>query len=343
MNVINGIQMIGTQRSGSNLLRVIIDQSPEMASPHPPHILVTFMPLLNLYGSLTDEFNYERLINDVVDYVLVNPVPWDGVTLDKAQIKQQSHTNSIFEINRLIYEAAAHSKNAKYWCCKSMNNVYFAEELEALQSVQKYIYLFRDGRDVAASFKKAIVGDKHIYFLAKQWKEDQQECLKLKSRISADRFFSLNYESLISNPEETVKELCNFLNISYTDNMLQYYTSNTSKITAASGEMWGNLEKPIMKNNTGNFLKSFKENDLEIFELVAGDTLAKLGYPLYSSSLDDKFISPSFIKAYKIENAMLKEQSLLDAKKNDLEKREPQELLVKKIKASFSLDTSFTA
>ena len=44
--------MIGTQRSGSNLLRLMLNQQPAIASPHPPHILERFMPLLPLYGNL---------------------------------------------------------------------------------------------------------------------------------------------------------------------------------------------------------------------------------------------------------------------------------------------------
>jgi len=332
--------MIGTQRSGSNLLRVIMDQSPEIASPHPPHILTIFMPLLNQYYPLINDTNYEQLVSDVVDYVNANPVPWEGVILNKEQIIECSRTNSLFEINRLIYEDAAVSKNASLWCCKSMNNVYFAPGLEEHQSIQKYIYLYRDGRDVAASFKKAIVGEKHIYFLAKQWKKDQEECLKLKEQMPADRFFSLSYEQLISHPEETVMALCNFLNISYTANMLQYYTSNTSKATAASGEMWGNLNKPIMKNNSGNFFTSFEENDLEIFELIAGDTLLKLGYPLYSSANDTSLVSPANIESYQQQNIELKQQSLIKAKPGDLEKRKQQEKIIKQIKSRQKLQLS---
>ena len=332
MNAINGIQMIGTQRSGSNLLRVIMDQSPDIASPHPPHILIIFKPLLSLYKPLADDDNYKQLISDVVDYVDANPVPWDGVKLDKDEIFFRSRANSLFEINRLVYEQAAADKSAKYWCCKSMNNMYFANELEEHHSVNKYIYLYRDGRDVAASFKKAIVGEKHIYFLAKQWKQDQEECFKLRSEIAPERFFELNYEELIGAPEATVKSLCDFLNIAYTADMLHYYTSYTSIAAATSGEMWSNLSKPIMANNTGKFLKSFTPDELEIFEMVAGDTLERLGYPLYTSRNRPELVNDEAIEHYRIENISLKKQAVADANPDDLEKRKPQELIFAAIK-----------
>jgi len=333
----SGIQIIGTQRSGSNLLRVILDQSADIASPHPPHLLTTFYPLLDLYQPLTDDENYARLVNDVVDYVNANPVPWEGVVLQAEEILAASGSNSLLELNRLIYERAASAKQAKYWCCKSMNNVYYASDLEAQEEKLKYIYLYRDGRDVAASFKKAVVGEKHSYHLAKQWSQDQEACIALSKLVPKERFFSLNYEELISDPKGTVEKLCTYLDIPYQDNMLEYYKSSTSKITAASGEMWSNLEKPILNANTGKFLKEFKGDDLEIFELVAGETLTTLGYSLHTKESRPQLLSEELVAGYSLENKSLKQDTLVNARASDLEKRAPQERILKNIKERVSL------
>ncbi len=334
-----GIQIIGTQRSGSNLLRVILDQSNEIASPHPPHILTTFMPLLPLYGTL-DLPAYRQLVSDVVDYVDANPVPWEGIVLNKEEILNASKAYTLPELNRLIYEQAAKTKQARYWCCKSMANVHYADELEAAGLNLKYVYLYRDGRDVAASFKKAVVGEKHSYHLAKQWQHDQQACINLEKKLSSDRFYKLNYETLIAYPEQTVKSLCEFLGIEYVDSMLSFYESKTSKLTAEAGEMWSNLKKPIMKDNTGKYKSAFKDNDLEIFETVAGGVLVELGYDLHSdanpsnhNTYSETLLSEENIKAYTALNAQLKKEVLSQARPSDLENRRPQEEIIKNIKA----------
>lgn len=326
-----GIQIIGTQRSGSNLLRVILDQSAEIASPHPPHILVVFMPLLPLYGEL-DSVSYKTLVNDVIAYVNANPVPWEGVLLDAEEIYQKSTHYDLLEINRLVYEQAAISKGAKYWCCKSMANVHYARQMEDFGLNLKYIYLYRDGRDVACSFKKAIVGEKHIYHLAKQWSEDQAACLRLRASLPTDRFFSLNYETLITEPESEIRKLCLYLDIAYHPEMLKFYDSKTSKLTAAAGEMWSNLEKPIISNNTGKFLKEFKGDDLEIFELVAGDILRELDYELVIQNPDERLIDAEHIANYDKENTALKKEALLTARQSDLDNREGQAKILKEIK-----------
>jgi hypothetical protein len=328
----DGIQIIGTQRSGSNLLRVILDQSDQIASPHPPHILVTFVPLLELYGFLTEE-KYKLLINDVVNYVRANPVPWYGVELDVDWIFENSKTYSLFEINRLVYETAASAKKAKYWCCKSMANVHYATDLEKHSPNLKYIYLYRDGRDVALSFKKAIVGEKHIYHLAKQWFKDQSACIELSKRISKDRFFSLNYEELIANPAEVIQDLCQFLAIDYSENMLDFHNSKESQATASAGEMWENLAKPIIKDNTGKFRKELSGEEINIFECINHQTLTELGYALDRPENKDKLISAEEIEGYNLENGLLKKSILLNARQADLDNRGPQLEILKNIKS----------
>lgn len=330
MSLVSGIQIIGTQRSGSNLLRVILDQSPEIASPHPPHILVTFIPLLRFYEDVSQ--SYETLVSDVVDYVNANPVVWEGIHLNKEDLVGQSKKRDLFELNRLIYEAAALQKKATYWCCKSMANVHFADELEVAIPNLKYIYLYRDGRDVATSFKKAVVGEKHIYHIAKQWQHDQEACIRLSGQIPKDRFITLNYESLLEDPEESIKRVCNFLKINYREDMLGFYNSAESRNTAEAGAMWANLKKPIIKDNVGKFKSYLTETDIEIFETVAGSTLQKLGYALTTPGNATDLLTATYTHIFDLENARLKKKALADADQKDLDNRKAQLEIINKIK-----------
>ena len=59
-----------------------------------------------------------------------------------------------------------------------------------------YIYLHRDGRDVATSFKRAYVGPKHIYKLLKNGIKTKLIQLFLSS-LPDHRFVQISYESLI--------------------------------------------------------------------------------------------------------------------------------------------------
>ena len=73
------ILMVGEQRSGSNLLRLILNSSTDVVAPHPPHILQNLMPLMPDYGNLAEQGTMRRLVDDVCRLVEHNPVAWDGI------------------------------------------------------------------------------------------------------------------------------------------------------------------------------------------------------------------------------------------------------------------------
>lgn len=211
--------------------------------------------------------------------------------------------------------------------------MFYAKGIESTGIKPYYVYLYRDGRDVALSFQKAIVGEKHIYALAQNWKKDQEEALKLKEACEPERFYMLNYESLIADPEAEMRKLCDFLHVPYTDKIMEYYTSRESKNTAVAGKMWSNVTKPILKNNSKKFMNEFSSEDIRIFESVAGDVLTKLGYELVTPT--DKLIScfsEEEVTHFSELNVQMKKAFRQKMDPADLEKRRKQEELLNRIK-----------
>src|SRR5690242_20064874 len=98
-----GVQMIGTQRSGSNLLRLMLNQLQEVSAPHPPHILERFIPLLSAYGDLSDKENLNLLVHDVCSLVAYNPVQWKYINLKEDEIIRRCSTHSLAGIVKVIY------------------------------------------------------------------------------------------------------------------------------------------------------------------------------------------------------------------------------------------------
>jgi len=327
------VQMIGTQRSGSNLLRLMLNQLTGVSAPHPPHILERFYPLLPAYNDLSVPSNFELLVTDVCRLVEYNPVPWTGVNLRVKEIIARCHRPQLTEIFRVIYEMRAETENAKIWICKSLVNIRFADELEKNGVNPLYIHLYRDGRDVALSFKKAIVGEKHMYHIARQWKEEQEASLQLADKLGSKRVLKVRYEDLLAAPGQELKKICSFIGATYQPEALDYYHSEESHKTALSGVMWENVEKPVIRDNFNKYKKELTPNEIRIFEQVAGDTLQKLGYILDSNEANVQDFSSEAINAFNEANKKLKQEARLKTKPEDLEKRRKQEELLKSVKA----------
>jgi len=328
------IFMIGIQRSGSNLLRLMLNESPEIAAPHPPHILQRMMPLASHYGDLSKAGPFSLLVDDVCRLVELNPVPWDGVTLDRKDVSERCRNQSLVAVFGAVYDVMAQAWGAKTWCCKSLANIYYLPEIEAYFTDAKYIYLYRDGRDVAVSFSKAVVGEKHFYHIAKEWNEAQQLALSFRKRVQEDRFFNLSYEELTTGPERTVRALCRFLEVEYKASMLEFYKSDEARRAASASNLWENVTSPLIKNNSRKFLKEARESDIRIFESVAGESMDTLGYErLFAKKGEELRFGPDQIVGFDKENKRLKDEIRQRTDPADIERRKRQESVIQEIVA----------
>lgn len=324
--------MIGTQRSGSNLLRLMLNQIDGVAAPHPPHILQRIMPLLPHYGDLSQGDSFRLLVDDVCRLVELNPVPWDGVTLNRDDVVARCKEQSLVAVFFAVYDILAETWGAEHWCCKSLANVKYLPEINSYSNDAKFIYLYRDGRDVALSFQKAVVGEKHIYHIANAWAKSQRLALQMRDILGADRFYSISYEDLVADSEGSLKGLCKFMGREYTPDLLNFHQSSEATNAASSSSLWGNVTKPIMKKNTKKFLKKATEEEIAIFELVAGDVLDALGYERVRIAKGSGIeFSEQAIALYDEINKRLKQEKRAEMDPEDLKRRDLQASLLKEI------------
>ncbi len=322
--------MIGTQRSGSNLLRVMLNQLPELIAPHPPHIINVFAPLVKFYGDLDNQENFKILVNDVCPLIERNPVQWN-LNFDRKEIASACKKRSLISLFIVLHNYKA-SQNAKAtWCCKSLEAVNHLHLFTEAGFNPFIIYLYRDGRDVACSFKRVLIGEKHIYHLAVKWAEEQERALSYVQRLSEEEYTMFNYRKLLDNPREVVKEICDKTGLRYSDAILDYYKSEEAQNTSLAGSMWNNLVKPVIKNNTNKFPKELSSEEIEIFERVAGRTLIKLGYELVTKPVSTSF-STQEIAFFDSENVRLKKLAYENAAPEDIEHRKAYDDYISELK-----------
>jgi hypothetical protein len=317
-------QMIGTRRSGTNLLRVMIDQLPGFSAPQSTHELEYFTPIVPYYGDLNNDDIFMQFVDDMCKCVELNPAKWDGVTLDRQSILNLCSERNIVAIFEAINITAAFQvKGAKDWMSKCPNYITYADSFEKHWGEDiKYIYMYRDGRDIALSFTKAVAGDKHHYFIAQEWARTQRAAQSLKEKISSDRFFSVSYEDLLLNPEAICRETAEFVGQPYTPDMLKYYDNKSAKIAAASSSLWENIAKPINTNNTKNWLEQSTKEDIHIFESVAGDELEMLGYKRETNH--NLSFSPEDIEEFSTINNARKDVIMKTTNPDDMKRRNAQ-------------------
>jgi len=286
------------------------------------------------YGDLDRKEAFSLLVDDVCRLVESNPVPWEGVVLNREDVAARCRKRSLVAVFGAVYDVMAEAWGAKTWCCKSLANIYYLPQIKHYFTDAKYIYLYRDGRDVATSFSKAVVGEKHFYHIAKEWNEAQQLALDFRKEVPAKRFFNLSYEDLTTETEKAVRALCGFLGVAYKPSMLEFYKSGEAKLAASASNLWENVTHPVMKQNSRKFLKEAREEDICIFESVAGGSMDRLGYErLFAKKGEELKFGPDDIRRFDMENKRLKDEVRKHVDPADLERRNRQESVIKEIAA----------
>jgi len=275
----NPIFIIGTERSGTNLLRLILNSHSKIAIPHPPHIMKNFFRLEPSYGDLSWDENFRRLIRDVVTMVELHPYPWE-IKIDKERIFSDVRSRDLINIFFAVYDQYLDSTGKARWACKSTFMINHVALVRHYYPQAQFIYMVRDGRDVAVSAKQAIFNHYNVYYIAQLWKKEQQLGLYWLRKLPGESISLVKYEDLLSDPQKTVKSLCSFLNEPYEEGMLQFFKTPESQKSAKLSAAWKNTASPIIKDNLGKFKQSLKRQEIDLFEAISGLELDSFGYEL---------------------------------------------------------------
>lgn len=128
----------------------------------------------------------------------------------------------------------------------------------------KYIYLLRDGRDVASSVvEMGWAGN--VFIGANWWLEAEREWEDLQRSLAArDRWIEVRYEELIADSEAQLRRICEFIGVAFSERMWDYTESSSYS-----------LPDPA---NASKWRRKVSPQDLQLLEARIGSRLAARGY-----------------------------------------------------------------
>lgn len=275
----NPIFIIGTERSGTNLLRLILNAHPQIAVPHPPHIMKLFGPLEHHYGNLDHDRNFRRLISDVCRMVELHPYPWE-IRLNREQVFREVLARNLLCIYFAIYDQYLAATGKGRWCCKSTFMIEQVGEILGYYPDARFILMVRDGRDVAVSAKSSIFNHYHVFYSARRWQREQRLGIDWLARLPRHQIMLLKYEELTADSPKIVSQLCDFLGEQFDSRMLAHHRTGEAKKSGSLSISWQNTAKPVLSNNTEKFRSGLTGDEVALFEAIAFREMQELGYPL---------------------------------------------------------------
>jgi len=283
------IFIIGSERSGSNLLRLILNSHSNIIVPHPPHIFKYFKPLEKYYGNLTRQIPMKRLIKDIIYLIDTHIYPWE-IKINPELLYKQSYPRNLAGVFFGIYDQYLLFSKKKRWACKSTFMIHYANIVLDHYPLAKFIWLVRDPRDVAASSRLSIFNPFHPYLTALLWRNQQLEGFDLIKSISEDNIEIFKYEDLIEEPRKIISKICDFINEKFEPQMLEFYKTHAAQKSSFLSTSWQNTTSPIISNNKNKYKKLLTKNEIYIVERITYDLMYELGYKPKNVSFRKKSI-----------------------------------------------------
>jgi hypothetical protein len=139
------------------------------------------------------------------------------------------------------------------------------------------VVLVRDGRDVALSLRKMPFGPNNAWAAAPWWARGIRAGEQAQ-RAHPDAVLTVRYEDLARDPREVVPQICDFLSLDYSEEMLALEKADPSKIVRDQASWFPNLFDGINTTAVARWEREMSMRDQRVFAARAGAELERLGY-----------------------------------------------------------------
>ncbi len=287
--------ILGSSRSGTTLMQEMLDSHPQIVGPPESDFILFLYPKFGGIKRWT-----EKTVHDFVEDLFSLPRISKIWLLNKANlfeelIRLREGLNYQLACKIVFLQKKNNKENILLISDKDPRNSYFANKLLGIFPEARFIHIIRDPRDVINGHIKRLK-KKNTFFISRQWVGLNQAIEKVKEQFP-QQFITVIYEKMVTNPNDTFKLLCEFLNVPYDNSIMKNkFAENVENLKEEAiferyKEIHESLLKPINASNIGKWKTELDEYDLAVTENITGKyAKEKYGY-LLGESKPNKHIS----------------------------------------------------
>lgn len=267
--------VVGCGRSGTTLVRAMLDAHREMAVPFESYFPVWFARQRSSYerpeGFAAEKFTADLLAHESFRRWHLDPAfVATGITA-AAPTNYPDAVRTAFALY-----AAAHDK-VRYGD-KTPIFVTHIPTVAELFPEAVFVHLVRDGRAVVLSRAQASWGTDRLEFETLLWRSQVEQGRADGTALGGRRYREIHYEAILDDPERAAHELCEIAGLEFDPGMLTYHERATTILDDQPfPEEHQNLLRPPTKG-LRDWQTELSPMQIELFECLAGDTLEAFGY-----------------------------------------------------------------
>ncbi len=276
--------IVGLSRSGTTLLRLMLDAHPAIAIPPETH----FIPAVaKACQNASDQ--HQAFLE-----ALTSAFTWPDFHIDVDLLKSRIADCEPFNITdalRIFYTLYAERFGKRRWGDKS-GYLWSMVLIQKLIPEARFIHIVRDGRDVALSVKDLWWGPNSVEEAAEYWNSGIQKARSQSADLLC--YMEVRYEDLVLDTERELRKICDFSEIAWHPAMLAYYQTaenrllelttitdhNAHRIATAEERrhIHINVSRPPDASRIGNWKSEMSDTQKRHFAAIAGSMLREFGY-----------------------------------------------------------------
>jgi len=282
--------IVGSPRSGTTMLRLMLDTHSELAIPPETGFLTLSEKIKGRSDTLRQNFfhaviNYSQSMPSWPDFEIPEDTFWEALT--------QITPFSLPDGYRAFYQLYAARYKKPRWGDKTPIYCRHLNQIRRVLPESRFIHIIRDGRDAALSLRRMWFSPGwDIETQASYWRDSVLAARR--AGIGHDDYLEVRYEELVLNTRRALERVCTHAALTFEDAMLSYHLRAHERLKEHKGRWLANgtlfltqeqrfeQQRRTTKSPDPKCVFAWKQTmnreERKRFQVVAGDLLSELGY-----------------------------------------------------------------
>jgi hypothetical protein len=264
------IFIVGAPRSGTTLLLQMLRRHPRIAISGETHFLeVAYQERRRrVFGDLSQQANRERLIQAYLATRRAKlQLQMDFTKLAEKLLREGDSWRDMFAA---ILQGYAEAQGKPRWGEKTPQHALFTETFLQWFPDAAVLHILRDPRDVVASLLHRPAASASAVTNARAWLRLNQAARRCSGRPG---YREVRYETLVAQPEEELRKICEFLGEEYSPLML---LPEQQRVEHSGG--MDRFRTPLTRARLGLWRKELSSAQAAQIEWALGDQMEAFGY-----------------------------------------------------------------
>jgi Sulfotransferase family len=277
--------VVGMNRSGTTLLRMMLDAHPQLTIPPETHFVPTLIKACREPGATPED----------ALAAMKSAREWGDFGFSDEEMLERLRATKMRpgEAVRTFYEAYMEQQGKPRWGEKTPTYVQRMPLIQRALPEVRFVHVIRDGRDVALSVLDRTVRELTAADVARRW---QKKITKARNDApKLHHYMELRYEDLILDTEPVLQRVCEFIKLDFDQAMLSYHERSSARLKEMARPLPGDgraqhlsverrmathamTTKPPSADRVARWRTQMSADDRAAFEAVAGELLDGLGY-----------------------------------------------------------------